>query len=941
MRVIFDIPTFTPFWSRPSTFHHISINATKPLSEEPNTALTIFGTTQFIEARNSNYHGFKTKDLEVKAYTILQRQAYMLMRWCIIRYSIECLVNINLIQPAIYKLTPDNFLPSLEEVKAYIDNPKFLWRFSLHNYYEFIKLFQPHDRAIKLLNLIMSFNDGSGIVPFARAKHTKLINSFKEKFQVRDITMSHFSLHKIDDMNKTCFKFQLNEYETIEYLYSDDFMLFQMDGITTYEEFTHLLIAGQCLRYNSKILESKVELDKRNHGNRKLISLAKKREKIKDLRNVFKKSNNCKKSKHRIIGDSTTIEPYQKDDEKLSILSKLNQLLKDARGINFPELNKMIEKIEVTPYSFYGEFRKELAFISKFAIRKFVEDQRSKTIITNRLYLMSTWSHAAMMVESNHPHSFYKFLYTYVSFQCSSDYTKMFHDAGDPIRYGWSFPKLSVDFDVVQKYYTKLIPQEYLVDCYRHRLKTKKWKSVMNRFSDAIKVEFRDQLGLKAVRITPEEVERDVLVENMFVEIFGKRMKEVIQSINDECFTNYEANTVDQIRIRVSTSKILEATVMKLVSVTPQEVQFNLVIPRGDFPSGNTTKLVPNSNTSPMKGKSEGPVTRDVLSKMIKMVEKFENLLEILIERHINSSKALNIPDKYELVDYNQVLKSASEYLANVSLENRCDPPKECKALKKIGCIKNKLVRTYDHIAELRNNDVPKHVKKEFKRYFKVVVPFAYTAVETNNCRESDPINYDRFGKVVGLTLKSTKNSCMDNQVVIAENSEPISSPISNVDEASPTVSTSVFTSAVPSDVPSGVPSGVPTISTSISSDGSKSIPQSVSPARFKSVSKSVSFADSKSIPQSVSFADSESVSKSVSPARSKSVSKSVSPARSKSIPQSVSPARFKSVSKSVYPAHSKSIPQSVSPARFKSVSKSVYPARSKSIPQSVSPARS
>lgn len=104
------------------------------------TAFALVGTLQFREAHNSGYFNFKKEDLINAAIPIIQKQALILYHLILFRYVFAHAVKGNFIDEKYYNVTPDCFIPSMEEIQYYLNDPKGIFRFSAKNYYQVIKL---------------------------------------------------------------------------------------------------------------------------------------------------------------------------------------------------------------------------------------------------------------------------------------------------------------------------------------------------------------------------------------------------------------------------------------------------------------------------------------------------------------------------------------------------------------------------------------------------------------------------------------------------------------------------------------------------------------------------------------------------------------------------------------------------------------------------------
>lgn len=245
------------------------------------TTLSIFGTAQFSEAKNADYRGFKPSHLASCAYRILQIQCHLLYRWCLVRYLMDHSIKGNLVRQKCFDVTPDCFQPTEDDIQLYIENPKFLWRFSKRNYSVISKLFHPGNLHSSPDSFLHSYNkDVSAIMPYLTDKNNRVKLGLKKKFKLlKEINYSFCDINKYKAANTKYFKFCLNYYECSEFLYSDDFHLHMMDGDTSYDEFVSIILTGKCERYICQLYS--LQIDSYNKE-LQLLPNRRKKEKIKD-----------------------------------------------------------------------------------------------------------------------------------------------------------------------------------------------------------------------------------------------------------------------------------------------------------------------------------------------------------------------------------------------------------------------------------------------------------------------------------------------------------------------------------------------------------------------------------------------------------------------------------------------------------------------------------
>lgn len=250
------------FWLNPYSNLHFKSNCNPLTVTATNiapTTLSLFGTCHFLEAKASHYKDFLPSDLHNLARTILQRQAYLLYRWSLIRYLVHHKFKSSFLKRKWFNVTPDCFQPQNTEIDLYINQPMFLWRFSRNNYSYMCEIFAPPSSSNLKYNLLNHTIDYSPIMPYLENSNNLFTKSLKKLFQPSSSGRHVFNnrIYEIDYFNTTnFFRFNLNVYETSEFLYSDDFYLHQMDEYTDYHEFFLILLTGECKRYKCGLLVS-------------------------------------------------------------------------------------------------------------------------------------------------------------------------------------------------------------------------------------------------------------------------------------------------------------------------------------------------------------------------------------------------------------------------------------------------------------------------------------------------------------------------------------------------------------------------------------------------------------------------------------------------------------------------------------------------------------
>ncbi|GAV29986.1 hypothetical protein PMKS-003492 [Pichia membranifaciens] len=267
-----------------------SVCASPKWIEEPvaSTAIALTGTTQFIEARRSDYKLFKTSDLWARANTILQIQFFMLYQWSLVRFLIAHPTAEAFIPHKYYLVGIQNFTPEESDIRLYLQEPKFLWRFSIRNYGYFAKVF---GRYLPFYSFTDGFADGkfatyqdddSPLMPYIRSSGEIVKFTLKHKLKMSQSLNSHgVRLERIKQIES---KFQakiLTPFEKSEYLHSDDFHLHLMGGDFDYVDFVQTLITGHTFRGPGALLQMDIQqsnqLLKDEKTEKKLIKKEKKK----------------------------------------------------------------------------------------------------------------------------------------------------------------------------------------------------------------------------------------------------------------------------------------------------------------------------------------------------------------------------------------------------------------------------------------------------------------------------------------------------------------------------------------------------------------------------------------------------------------------------------------------------------------------------------------
>lgn len=225
------------------------------------SAVGLLSTTHFIEAKNSNYKGFKLEDLFSRTKNILKVQGYVLYEWSLTRFLIQHPVADKMLPKSYFAVTPNYFEPSDEEVKLYLNNPKFLWRFSMRNYGHFAKGFRKylplvyHNNDFANGELLTYDEDFSPLVAYvAPMAENSMKMKFKSKWYnqipIKNDYANHDMAYKLtfDKINQIKKYFPYNKiitsYEVAECFHSNDYWLHKIDPNHSTIEFLQILITG-------------------------------------------------------------------------------------------------------------------------------------------------------------------------------------------------------------------------------------------------------------------------------------------------------------------------------------------------------------------------------------------------------------------------------------------------------------------------------------------------------------------------------------------------------------------------------------------------------------------------------------------------------------------------------------------------------------------------
>ena len=403
------------------------------------TTNTIYGTGQFIEACRSKYKNFDCKDLNRIASIILQRQIFMIYQWSLIRYCIEDLKRISKIDKLFFNISPSNFEPESIEISLYLQNPKFLWRFSNCNYNYFVNCFKLNDLSlIQNYCNFKTFNiDDSLIVTFLNV-NSKNKFDVPRFFQTRSIVI-------------------LNDYSSIEYLYSDDFHLLMLEGNINYIAFVSYLLTGQFMGKYSKLLNIYI---KSSHYQLKISLKESQRMKLeidKRIRNEkdIKISKFKSKLKFRSRSRSTPRSTFD-----YNIESDIENFIESIDKENDIMNNKLYDSIPIPANAsrYIGFKEYEDSELRLRNIRKIVENRIKDPLvkITHPLYINTDWVHKKLINEGTLASEFYKSLIEIYGDIYHLNNFRSINSKGEIIRVGW---KVKVDNLVKKKIINEYIEQ--------------------------------------------------------------------------------------------------------------------------------------------------------------------------------------------------------------------------------------------------------------------------------------------------------------------------------------------------------------------------------------------------------------------------------------------------------------------------------------------------
>ena len=238
------------------------VNQTTLVDVAP-TTLTVCGTAQMKEARNSNYANFKKRDLRKDATDILKFQLLMFYQWALTRYCVENPLRVKQIRKDAFQITVDNFDIDDAEIDKYLENPKFMWRFSVRNYEFFLTFFKSNKKSKLFYSRFDTADiDDSPLLDYIKPIKNYMKDKFKKTFTSKKVTAMKkaydFDITLITNFMKKHFE-PLNQFKTSEFLFSDDYYLHEVQPDAEYEDFICHLICGQTKNFVSPLLKWHIE----------------------------------------------------------------------------------------------------------------------------------------------------------------------------------------------------------------------------------------------------------------------------------------------------------------------------------------------------------------------------------------------------------------------------------------------------------------------------------------------------------------------------------------------------------------------------------------------------------------------------------------------------------------------------------------------------------
>lgn len=400
------------------------------------TTLTVYGTAQMVEAKQCNYKDFDLLELQVATARIICKQKYLIFEWSLIRF---CLLNpdkIKKIGKHIFEITPKQFTASQLDIELYLNNPKFLFRFSLAtaSYFEdyFFKPLQEFTGAPDLV----SFNeDTSAMVPYIE-KPCNNTDSFWNVLKKVNLNNNLFKPEDVKKIKVKYIQYSLSVYDTCEVFYSDDFVLHQMDTDISCFEFAECLLTG--LR-GSKKLPLLIQLETAKQKRELSLSDG-------QLRSSSKTNN-----ENRWSSLKNPLPPLGTNRRATSLTLRRGILKRSNHTPNLIEKSFLDDlpdqPITRTALEYLGESdgvdpAKRLCDLLAIA-----HNGRKTTVIKDHMYTDSNWIESYYMLSDNEFKEVYTYLKREIGEHCSVNSFKNLDSSNKYYRTGW---KISITVDIKQ-----------------------------------------------------------------------------------------------------------------------------------------------------------------------------------------------------------------------------------------------------------------------------------------------------------------------------------------------------------------------------------------------------------------------------------------------------------------------------------------------------------
>ena len=245
------------------------------IEKEDSTAKSLINTIFFNNAKNNSngeYFGINHDDLINRAKNILLVQIFMVYQWSVIRARIEHPYKLKNLHFACKEVTPWNFVVEDLDVKMYLENPRFLWRFSVNNYKYFYGIFT---KGMKTFNnckisdelyvdeLLTYDLDKSEVMPYYITFCGSLENYIRHLFgkSTRE-TSKWFKMYDFNKLLENSSSYKLKDYEKEEIKYSYDYILQMIEPNMNYDDFVRIIVTGHTLTDAGPLLKSVIEYEK-------------------------------------------------------------------------------------------------------------------------------------------------------------------------------------------------------------------------------------------------------------------------------------------------------------------------------------------------------------------------------------------------------------------------------------------------------------------------------------------------------------------------------------------------------------------------------------------------------------------------------------------------------------------------------------------------------